>query len=258
MNPADEVREVVRRLNDAWIHGRMDELAAAFHPDVVVVAPNFVARAAGREACVRGYADFVSSAVLHRVDMEPPEVDVVGNTAVAACPYEIDYTIEGKRWRGGGRDLLVLVREDGAWTVAWRLLMAGPEEEVRAEADTAAAEPPAALRVEKIMPELPVDDVAAAVAHYRDVLGFSVNYQQHDIGVMDRGAARVLLIARTPRHAGIGSCYVYVSDADALHAELTDRGAHVQGEPVSRPWGLREFAVLDPDGNRITFGQPFE
>ena len=43
------------------------------------------------------------------------------------------------------------------------------------------------------MPELPCDDVSAAVTHYRDVLGFVVNYQQDDIGVLDRdeGAARV-------------------------------------------------------------------
>ena len=108
------------------------------------------------------------------------------------------------------------------------------------------------------MPELPLDDVPAGVAYYRDVLGFKVNYAQHDIGVMDRDDVRILLIARTRAHRGAGSCYVYVSDADALHAELTGKGAEVQGEPVSRPWGLREFAVLDPEHNRITFGQPFE
>jgi uncharacterized glyoxalase superfamily protein PhnB len=110
----------------------------------------------------------------------------------------------------------------------------------------------------KIMPELPLDDVGAAIAHYRDVLGFRINYAQHDIGVMDRDSVRVLLIARTERHTGIGSCYVYVRDADALHAELRARGANVLDEPVSKPWGLREFHVRDLEGNRITFGQPFE
>ena len=108
----------------------------------------------------------------------------------------------------------------------------------------------------KVMPELPLDDVAAGVAHYRDVLGFTVNYAQDDIGVMDRDAVRILLVARTARHAGIGSAYVYVDDADALHAELTHREAGVLGEPVSHPWGLRDFRVRDPEGNEITFGQP--
>jgi predicted enzyme related to lactoylglutathione lyase len=112
--------------------------------------------------------------------------------------------------------------------------------------------------LQRIMPALPLDDVPAGVAHYRDALGFAVNYEQHDIGVMDRDDVRVLLIARTPQHRGIGSAYVYVENADALADELRSRGARVQGEPVSQPWGLREFCVLDPEGNEITFGQPFE
>ena len=110
----------------------------------------------------------------------------------------------------------------------------------------------------KVMPELPFTDVPAAVTHYRDVLGFEVNYAQDDIGVMDRDGMRVLLIARTQKHTGIGSCSFYVTDADALHAELTARGAHVQGPPVSQPWGLREFKVLDLEGNRLSFAQTFE
>ena len=108
----------------------------------------------------------------------------------------------------------------------------------------------------KIMPELPFDDVTAAVNYYKNVLGFSINYQQADIGVMDRDAVRVLLVARTDRHTGIGSTYVYVDDADALYAECRAKGAVIMGEPVSHEWGLRDFRVVDPEGNTITFGQP--
>lgn len=112
--------------------------------------------------------------------------------------------------------------------------------------------------LQKIMPELPCDNVDAAVVYYRDVLGFTVNYAQQDIGVMDRDRVRLLLIARTDRHRGIGSCYIYVQDADRMHGELTESGAKVLNTPVSQPWGLREFRVEDPEGNRLTFGQPFE
>ncbi len=111
---------------------------------------------------------------------------------------------------------------------------------------------------EKIMPEFPLADVAAGVEYYRDVLGFSVNYQMEGFAVIDRDRARILLIAKTAQHKGIASCYVYVADADALHAEMTARGANVEGDPVSRPWGLREFRVFDPEGNILTLGQPFE
>jgi uncharacterized glyoxalase superfamily protein PhnB len=124
------------------------------------------------------------------------------------------------------------------------------------EPDAHAAAPRPMLQ--KIMPELPLDNVAAGVAHYRDVLGFKVNYAQLDLGVMYRDDVTVLLIAKTERHTGIGSCYVYVGDADALYAEMSANGANVLDPPVSQPWGLREFRVLDLEGNRITFGQPFE
>jgi predicted enzyme related to lactoylglutathione lyase len=114
-------------------------------------------------------------------------------------------------------------------------------------------------QLERLLPELPLSDVAAGVAYYQSVLGFHINYYaQGDIGVMDRDEVTLLLITRTARHTGFASCYAYVRDADALHAELSERGANVQGAPVSHPWGLRDFQVLDLEGNRITFGQPFE
>jgi catechol 2,3-dioxygenase-like lactoylglutathione lyase family enzyme len=108
------------------------------------------------------------------------------------------------------------------------------------------------------LPELPFDNVPAAVTYYCDVLGFRINYRQDDLGVLDRDAITVLLRSRTEQHKGIGSFAVYVDDADAHYAELSAKGARIQGSPVSHPWGLRDFSVLDPEGNRITFAQTFE
>ena len=118
--------------------------------------------------------------------------------------------------------------------------------------------PRPARMVEKLMPEFPVSDVPSGVDYYCNTLGFSVNYAQSDLAVLDRDDVRLLLVAKTERHKGIGSAYAYVHDADALHEELRKRGANVQGAPVSQPWGLREFRVLDIEGNQITFGEPFE
>lgn len=110
----------------------------------------------------------------------------------------------------------------------------------------------------KGLPSLPLDDVAAGIAHYRDVLGFRVDYQQHDLGVMYRDEVTILLIARTELHKGIASAYFYIANADRFYAELKERGANLRGEPVSQPWGLREFRVLDLENNELRFGQPFE
>ncbi len=110
----------------------------------------------------------------------------------------------------------------------------------------------------EFLPGLPLTDVAAGIEYYRRVLGFHVNYAQSDLGVMYRDDATLLLLQRKPEHSGVAWCEAYVRDADALHAELVGRGAKLLGEPVSHPWGLRDFHALDLEGNRITFAQPFE
>jgi catechol 2,3-dioxygenase-like lactoylglutathione lyase family enzyme len=118
--------------------------------------------------------------------------------------------------------------------------------------------PPGSGQLRQMIPEFPLSDIAAGVAHYRDVLGFKVNYAQDDFGILNRDNVSIALIPRTDRHQGIGSCYVYIKDADALHAELVAKGAKVLDEPLSMPWGLRQFRVLDLEGNQLTFGQTFE
>jgi catechol 2,3-dioxygenase-like lactoylglutathione lyase family enzyme len=114
--------------------------------------------------------------------------------------------------------------------------------------------PPARLPaiVAPVSRHLSVADLDRSAAFYRDVLGFDVR------SVSEGDSITILLIASTKRHTGIGSCYVSLRDADALHAELLARRGNVQGEPISHPWGLRDFHVLDSEGNQIRFGQTFE
>jgi uncharacterized glyoxalase superfamily protein PhnB len=118
------------------------------------------------------------------------------------------------------------------------------------------AQPPPMLQ--EMLPHFPVDQVEPAVTYYCDVLGFRINYAQHDLGVMYRDNVTLLLIERPETHKGIGSCTVYIENADQLYQELASKGAKTLAPPVSRPWGLRDFTIVDLDGNRITFAQPFE
>lgn len=118
------------------------------------------------------------------------------------------------------------------------------------------ASPPA--MIQEALPELPFSDVNAAARHYETALGFGVNHEEPGFAVMYRDKATILLIPRTERHGGIGSVFFYVKDVDALYAELLASGADLQGEPVSQPWGIRMFSVLDVEGNELGFGQTFE
>jgi hypothetical protein len=51
------------------------------------------------------------------------------------------------------------------------------------------------------------------------------------------------------------SAYVYVEDPDALCAEYRQAGADIVDPVLSRPNGMRDFVVRDPDGHRFTLGR---
>lgn len=67
------------------------------------------------------------------------------------------------------------------------------------------------------------------------------------------------------QHAGDGVfgnvIYVQVKNIDAIYSTFLNNGLKIQDkpgitmEPVEQTWGMKEFYVADPDGNRIRFGQ---
>lgn len=44
------------------------------------------------------------------------------------------------------------------------------------------------------------------------------------------------------------------ADLDSMYAALREAGLEPQSPPQTRPWGERDFLLLDPDGNMIEFG----
>ncbi len=58
----------------------------------------------------------------------------------------------------------------------------------------------------------------------------------------------------TASQPGQAAIYIFVSDVDALYEELRSRGARVLGEPNDYPYGMRDFAITDLDGNELVFG----
>ena len=49
--------------------------------------------------------------------------------------------------------------------------------------------------------------------------------------------------------------YVHVDDAAALYKEYQGRNVTFWHPIGDKPWGMREFAIVTPDGHRIAFGQ---
>jgi lactoylglutathione lyase len=121
-------------------------------------------------------------------------------------------------------------------------------------------------------------DVERLLAYYVDVLSFELIHRQPadapaDFCILKLGDAQIM-IAETPSaemakgrndlrllenvaprigHPGPISVYISVDDVDAYHRRITPAGANII-EPIwEAPWGLRQFSVLDPDGNLTTF-----
>ena len=42
---------------------------------------------------------------------------------------------------------------------------------------------------------------------------------------------------------------------DEVYAEFNERGAVILSPIANKPWGIRDFTVVTPDGHRIVFGQ---
>jgi catechol 2,3-dioxygenase-like lactoylglutathione lyase family enzyme len=104
-----------------------------------------------------------------------------------------------------------------------------------------------------------VSDIAASIAHYRDALGFDVTFQygtptHYACLCRDEVALHLLATHRTDRLPGHGGICVFVDNVDAVHDELVARGAKVQKPPQNYDYGMRDFDVLDLDGNQLTFG----
>ena len=50
--------------------------------------------------------------------------------------------------------------------------------------------------------------------------------------------------------------YLHMEDVDAMHAELSNRGAIIRMPPRDQPYGQREMVVATPDRHRMVIGQP--
>jgi catechol 2,3-dioxygenase-like lactoylglutathione lyase family enzyme len=104
-----------------------------------------------------------------------------------------------------------------------------------------------------------VSDVPKSIKHYADALGFTVTFEYgnptfYACLCRDEVAVHLLAARETKRLPGNGGICVFVSDVDRVHAELHTRGANVIKPPRDYDYGMRDFDVVDLDGNHLTFG----
>ncbi len=103
---------------------------------------------------------------------------------------------------------------------------------------------------------MPARDVDAAVAFYEQRLGFQHLFTMDGYAGVRRGDVELHLWTRDDERTPRSTCRVNVSGIEALYTEMRDAGVvPPDGSLASKAWGFREFAVLDADGNQITFAE---
>ncbi len=125
---------------------------------------------------------------------------------------------------------------------------------------------PETLRLRSVSPSLTVNDIHASIAWYCNVLGFIVvdewNHEGKLLGVTLRAGAVDLLLGQDdfakgrdrPKGVGFRLYCQTVQDVDTVANAIKARGGSLEREPTTHSWGVRDFAIVDPDGFKISVG----
>ncbi|MCR5384579.1 MAG: VOC family protein [Saccharofermentans sp.] len=123
-----------------------------------------------------------------------------------------------------------------------------------------------------------VEDMAAMVRFYRDVLGFEIKEAEDTSNVyLVKDGTLFLLYGRKDFEKMTGRKYEYVKgfnghseialyvdtfdEVDEAFKRIVENGGKAVLEPTTEPWGQRTCYIADPEGNLIEIGswdKPYE
>ncbi|MFI5892103.1 bleomycin resistance protein [Actinoplanes sp. NPDC051513] len=106
------------------------------------------------------------------------------------------------------------------------------------------------------IPILPSSDLDRTAAFYARA-GFA-DAGRHDDYLLLHNDGVEIHFARKPAQDTFtpGTCFLHVADALKLWKQLRDQGVDGVGDVKDQDYGLREFVLIDPDGNHVRIGSP--
>lgn len=113
----------------------------------------------------------------------------------------------------------------------------------------------------EIHPKIPMRDKAATRDFYINKLGFE------EFGIADFDGYLMVQKDKIQIHffeykelnpkENYGQVYIRTDDIEKLYSSVVEKklNIHPSGHLAVKPWGQKEFSMLDPDNNLLTFGQ---
>ncbi|NHE56293.1 bleomycin resistance protein [Cyclobacterium plantarum] len=111
-----------------------------------------------------------------------------------------------------------------------------------------------------IHPKLPMRDKAITLAYYSR-LGFDVfgekDYEGYLMLQKDQIQIHFFEFPDLDPKENYGQVYIRTDNIEQLYQAFLDKNIpiHPNGHLAAKGWGQKEFSLLDPDNNLLTFGQ---
>lgn len=112
-----------------------------------------------------------------------------------------------------------------------------------------------------IIPKLPMRDKTITRNYYVNKLGFkyigSDDFEQYLIVEKDDLQIHFFEFKKLDPKENYGQIYIRTKNIDELYQILLNNKVdiHPNGHIADKPWQQREFSLLDPNNNLLTFGQ---
>jgi hypothetical protein len=110
-----------------------------------------------------------------------------------------------------------------------------------------------------INPKLPMRDKTATKDYYLNQLGFAEISDYGDYLLIEKDHIEIHFFEfkELDPKENYGQVYIRTNDIASLYQSLLDNNVniHPNGTLQTKPWGQKEFSLLDPDNNLLTFGQ---
>jgi predicted enzyme related to lactoylglutathione lyase len=111
---------------------------------------------------------------------------------------------------------------------------------------------------------LAVQDLELSRKFYMDKLGFQEDMNVDGWCFLSRGACKLrighcpdaLPMTKSPDHSWFA--YLHVHDAKDMYNKILANQVEIWHPLADKPWGMREFAIVTPDGHRIVFGEELD
>lgn len=110
-------------------------------------------------------------------------------------------------------------------------------------------------------PVLKISDYPRARTYYVEKLGFQVTEEGGDpprFGIIQREGSVLYLDSwrGAGTHVeGVWDAYIHVANLQGLFKEYKESGVTIDRSITETVYGMNEFEVTDPDGNRLCFGE---